>query len=143
MYSVINTWRLGIPVAYNFLQIMNIQNCAFLDVMGPVQEIPFVGEGINEWIFPIFLVLTVLLTLSNFFNCILKIFGSKSVFSPGNQNTEEKIQEGVYIIQQYRQQKFETPLVDEDAINVSVSSSASDNLLNTSQQIKEIENIKS
>jgi hypothetical protein len=91
MYSCINTWRLGIPIAYNFLEIFNIQSCAFLKVMGPVQQIPFVGKGINEWVFPVCLCLMVLFTILDVYTCCLRCFNKKAVFDPKTYETQEKI----------------------------------------------------
>jgi len=103
-----NTWRLGIPIAYNFLQILNIRSCAFLQVMGPVQEIPFVGTDINKWVFPICLVVTVLLTLFDVYGCVLRCLGSKRVYIQGGPETIDKIEEGQFIIDQFRKDKHLT-----------------------------------
>jgi hypothetical protein len=105
MQSCINTWRLGIPIAYNFIQILGIEKCSFLQVMGPVQQIPFIGETINEWVFPICLFLTIFITASNAYNRLLRCFGKKHTYiSSKDSETQEKVMDGQHIIDKYRKQ---------------------------------------
>jgi hypothetical protein len=82
-----------------------VQSCSFLKVMGPVQQIPFIGTGINEWVFPICLCLMVLMTMFDVYSWVLRCFGSKKVYNPGSSNTEEKIEEGVFIVEKFRKDK--------------------------------------
>ena len=73
--------------------------------MGPVQNIPFIGSGINEWVFPICLVLMVFLTMFDFYSCCLRCFKSKEVYRPKSYHTNEKIEEGRFIVDKFRKDK--------------------------------------
>lgn len=105
LYSVINTWRLGVPIAYNFLQIFNIQSCAFLKVMGPVQQVPFVGKDLNDIIFPLSLAAISLFTLIDVYSCFLKCFRLKLIYNPKSYETQEKIKEGQFLTEKHRKDK--------------------------------------
>lgn len=62
--------------------------------MGPIQMIPFVGQTLNEYVFPICLSLTILMTITDAYNRVLKCCGKK-VFSAGDDSvTSEKIMDG-------------------------------------------------
>ena len=107
MQSSINTWRLAVPAVYNFLQILSIKKCAFLDVMGPVQEIPFIGHGLNKWVFPSCLSFMVLLTMTDGYNRIARFFGRKGAYiSSRDAYTSEKIMDGQFVVEQYRKEKI-------------------------------------
>jgi hypothetical protein len=73
--------------------------------MGPAQEIPFVGKTLNEWVFPICLLLVILITASNAYNRLLRCFGKRnSYISSVDSDTNEKIMDGQYIIDKYRKE---------------------------------------
>lgn len=104
LYSVINTWRLGVPIAYNFIQIFDIQSCAFLNVMGPVQQIPFVGKDLNDYVFPMALVAISLFTLLDLYKYCLKCF-KRQVYNPKSYETQEKIKEGMFLVEKHRKER--------------------------------------
>ena len=75
--------------------MLSIKKCSFLQIMGPVQEIPFVENGLNKWVFPSCLFLMVILTLSDAYNRLMRCIGIKtSYISCKNSNTIEKIIDG-------------------------------------------------
>lgn len=107
MQSSVNTWRLAVPAVYNFLQILSIDTCAFLAVMGPVQEIPFIGRGLNKWVFPSCLSFMVLLTMTDGYNRVARLFGRKGAFlSSRDPYTHEKILDGQFVVERLRREKF-------------------------------------
>lgn len=61
-------WRVAIPIAYNLLQMLNVQSCSFLVVMGTVQQIPYFNDVFNKWVVPILLCCAVVLTLTEGYN---------------------------------------------------------------------------
>ena len=73
--------------------------------MGPVREVPFVGQEMNEWFFPICLVVMVVLTLMDVYSICLRCFTKRAVFIRGNSTTIEKVSEGKYIIDKFKQDK--------------------------------------
>jgi hypothetical protein len=63
--------------------------------MGPVQEIPFIENGLNKWVFPSCLFFMVLLTLTDAYNRFMRCIGIKTSYaSSKNSNTIEKIIDG-------------------------------------------------
>lgn len=107
LYSPINTWRIAIPISYNFISIMGIEECQFLKVMGPVRLIPFIGRTLNEYVFPLCLIFTIVFTLTDGYNRIRRCFGYKnSYISADDTVTSEKITDGKYIIEKYREEKL-------------------------------------
>jgi hypothetical protein len=75
LYSALLLTRLAYSVAYNFLELVGIKNCAFFDVMGPLSSINFLGEGFNRWVFPTALFTMVLLTITDCWSRILNCIG--------------------------------------------------------------------
>ena len=47
----------------------------------------------------------VLMTMFDVYSWVLRCFGSKKVYNPGSSNTEEKIEEGVFIVEKFRKDK--------------------------------------
>ena len=75
--------------------------------MGPVQSIPFIGTQINQYVIPICLMLAVFLTLTDAYNRLRRCCGNKKTFVSGsNQNTLERVMEGQFIIDRYREEKL-------------------------------------
>lgn len=108
MQSSINTWRLAIPIGYNFIQLLSITNCAFLQVMGPVQQIPLMNEWFNQVVIPACLMFMVFITLVDGYNRLLKLCGKKKAYVSGTSDTVERVTEGQFIIDKYRQDKLVT-----------------------------------
>ena len=76
--------------------------------MGPVQQVPFIGKELNDWVFPAFLCMMVLVTLTNAYNRMRRCCCKKgSIYiSSTNEDTKDKIMDGKFLIEKYRQQKF-------------------------------------
>lgn len=53
--------RLAVPVAYNFLSLCGIYECAFFKVMGPLSKVEFLGDAINTFVYPCVLILACVL----------------------------------------------------------------------------------
>lgn len=85
--------RLSVAVAYNFLELSQIQKCAFFQVMGPLVKITFLGEGFNKWVFPSLLLITIFLTGFDCFGRILNCVGLKQ-YAFDEEYREEKVIEG-------------------------------------------------
>ena len=84
--------------------------------MGPVQEIPFIGKAINEWVFPICLFLTIFITASNAYNRVKKCLGKNSSYiSSGDSDTSEKIMDGQFIVDKYRKSLLGPPQGDDSS----------------------------
>ena len=69
--------RLAVPIGFNFLTISRVEISAFYVVMGPVEQVFFLGEGFNQWVFPACLFLMVILTAFNIYGRILNCLGLK------------------------------------------------------------------
>mmetsp|Transcript_19572 Transcript_19572/g.30105 ORF Transcript_19572/g.30105 Transcript_19572/m.30105 type:complete len:149 (+) Transcript_19572:1575-2021(+) len=107
MYSCINTWRLSIPIAYNFLELMAVEKCAFLEVMGNVKKIPIFGKQMDEYVFPISLFVMVLITATDAYNRCLGCFGKYNTYIASNDETREsRITDGQFIIDKFRRERF-------------------------------------
>lgn len=89
--------RLAVSVAYNFLELSNISNCAFFQVMGPLSNVDFLGSGFNRWVFPTALLLMVLLTIFKIYERVLNCFGLKQ-YAFDEVYAEEKVVEGQFVI---------------------------------------------
>eukprot|EP00347_Sterkiella_histriomuscorum_P011527 403372114 len=105
LFSSIFVMRLAVPISYNFLQLTQMNDAAVYRVMGPVRYVKFLGEGFNQWVFPVCLVLMVILTAFNIYGRILNCIGLKQyAFDP--DQAEERVEEGKFIIEKYRNEKF-------------------------------------
>lgn len=104
VYSGMLFMRLSISVAYNFLELSKVKNCAFFEVMGPLVKIQFLGEGFNKWVFPSLLLITIFLTLFDCFGRLLNCIGMKQ-FAFDETFHEEKIIEGEAAIDRYHKRK--------------------------------------
>jgi hypothetical protein len=69
--------RLSTPLAYNFLELSGISKAAIYVVMGSIDNVKFLGEDFNKWVFPICLMLMVLLTALNIYGRLLNCLGLK------------------------------------------------------------------
>lgn len=92
--------RLAIAIAYNFLELSGVSECAFFTVMGPLVKITFLGEGFNKWVFPSLLILSILMTAFDCFGRVLNCIGLKQ-YSFSEEYKEEKLIEGKAVIQRY------------------------------------------
>ena len=100
VFSGMLLMRLAIAVAYNFLELSRVKQCAFFEVMGPLVKIQFLGEGFNRWIFPSLLILTILLTAFDCFGRILNCVGLRQ-FAFDEEYAEEKVIEGNTVIERH------------------------------------------
>ena len=76
-YSGLLLTRLAIAVSYNYLEISDVQGSAFFTVMGPMNNIEFLGENFNKWVFPSLMFLTIFLTVTDCCSRILNCVGLK------------------------------------------------------------------
>ncbi|CDW71976.1 UNKNOWN [Stylonychia lemnae] len=91
LYSCLFMMRLGVPICYNFLILTQMEDAAVYRVMGPVRYVQFLGTHFNQWVFPV----------CRFLSCIgLKQYAFDSEFA------EERAEEGKYIIERQRQEKY-------------------------------------
>lgn len=106
LYSALLLTRLAYAVAYNFLELVNVQNCAFFDVMGPLSSIAFLGKGFNRWVFPTCLFTMVLLTVTDCYSRILNCIGF-SQYGFDEDFTESQTGSGKAIIDRERKEMKE------------------------------------
>ncbi len=59
--------KLSVAVAYNFLKIIEIEDCAFFRVMGPISNIDFIGSYITKYLYPVCLLVMAFLTVFRIF----------------------------------------------------------------------------
>ena len=76
VYSGALLMKLAVSVAYNFLSLTGVDNCAFFIVMGPLQEIAFLGPDFNRYVLPSCLFFMMFLTIFHVYDW----FMSKSGF---------------------------------------------------------------
>jgi hypothetical protein len=69
--------KLAVSVAYNFLALSGVDNCAFFVVMGPLESVAWMGASFDRFVFPTCLFLMVFLTVFNIYGRILNRFGLK------------------------------------------------------------------
>ncbi len=93
-------------MAYNFLELVGIKNCAFFDVMGPLSSINFLGEGFNKWVFPTALFTMVLLTITDCWSRILNCIGF-SQYGFDEEFSESQTGNGKAIIDRARKEMKE------------------------------------
>lgn len=77
VYSAMLLTKLAVSVAYNFLALSGVDNCAFFIVMGPLSNLAWMGSSFNKYVFPTCLFLMVFMTLFNIYGRILNRFGLK------------------------------------------------------------------
>ncbi len=97
--------RLAVPISYNFLLLTKSEDAAVYRVMGPVRYVKFLGEHFNRWVFPLCLAIMALLTAFNFYGRLLNCIGLKQ-YAFDNEYTDEKVDEGKYLIEKYRTEKL-------------------------------------
>jgi len=77
VYSAMLLTKLAVSVAYNFLALSGVDNCAFFVVMGPLSSISWLGSSFNKFVFPTCLFLMVFLTIFDIYSRILNCIGLK------------------------------------------------------------------
>ena len=100
-YSGLLLTRLAIAVSYNFLEISDVKGNAFFTVMGPMDNIEFLGENFNKWVFPSLMFLTVFLTVTDCCSRLLNCIGLKQ-YAFDDEYTEEKVHEGKNVIESWK-----------------------------------------
>ena len=100
-YSGLLLTRLAIAVSYNFLEISDVKGSAFFTVMGPMDNIEFLGENFNKWVFPSLMFLTILLTVTDCCGRILNCIGLKQ-YAFNEEYTEEKVHEGKSVLENWK-----------------------------------------
>lgn len=77
VYSASLLTKVAVSVAYNFLVLTGVTNCAFFTVMGPLSDIAWLGSSFNKFVFPTCLFLMVFMTIFNIYGRILNRLGLK------------------------------------------------------------------
>ena len=86
---------------------MNVKKCAFLDVMGNIKEVPFFGRQMDHIVFPICLFVMVAITVGDLYNRILGCCKKNTTYvASGEYERNEKVNEGQFIVDKYRREKF-------------------------------------
>jgi len=75
LWSALLLTRLSYGVAYNFLELVNIKTCAFFDVMGPISQVDFLGQGFNAWGFTSVLFFMIFITVTDCWSRCLTCIG--------------------------------------------------------------------
>ena len=102
VYSAMLLTKLAVSVAYNFLALSGVTDCAFFVVMGPLSGISWLGSSFNKFVFPTCLFLMVFMTIFNIYGRILNCLGLKQ-YQFNAEYAEEKVIEGKYVIDLYKQ----------------------------------------
>lgn len=95
--------KLAVSVAYNFLGLTGVDNCAFFVVMGPLDQVAWMGASFDRFVFPTCLFLMVFLTAFGVYGRILNCLGLKQ-YQFDVDYAEEKVIEGKYTIDLYKEQ---------------------------------------
>lgn len=106
LYSSLLLTRLAYAVAYNFLELADIKDCAYFEVMGPLTSVNFLGESFNRWVFPTVLITMILLTVTNCWSRILNCLGF-SQYDFDEDWTEMQTIQGKSVIDKYRKEQKE------------------------------------
>jgi len=98
--------RLIFPLCYNFLNLTDNSQTAFSKIMGKMDLVPLLGKEFNGYV-PIMMVIFTFITFFNIHGKLLKYFGIDSHFgidhfSITNDNDQDEIQDGKYLIEQAR-----------------------------------------
>jgi len=101
--------RLIFPLCYNFLNLTDNSQTAFSKIMGKIDLVPLLGKEFNGYV-PIMMAVFTLITFFNIHGKILKYFGIDSHFgidhfSITNENDQDEIQDGKYLIEQARREQ--------------------------------------
>ena len=102
-YSGLLLTRLAIAVSYNYLEISDVHGSAFFTVMGPMDNIEFLGENFNKWVFPSLMFLTIFLTVTDCCSRILNCVGLKQ-YAFDEEYTEETVLEGQRVIDNWKRE---------------------------------------
>lgn len=62
-------------IAYNFFWLVDVKECAYYNVMAPLNSLEWLGPEFIEIWFPLTLFLAVIMTLLNGFGCIMNSLG--------------------------------------------------------------------
>lgn len=98
--------RMVVPIAYNFFKFVGIENVSFYSVMGPMQEVPFFGNGFNKWAFPILLGFMMFFTLFKIYGRLMSCLGLSKYGFDGDFS-EEEVSNGERQIAIYRRELLE------------------------------------
>ena len=72
-----------------------------------MQDVPYVGKGLNQFVFPCCLSFMVLLTITDGYNRIARLFGRKtSYLGTKDSYTSEKMMEGKFVADRFRKDKL-------------------------------------
>ncbi|KAL0248819.1 hypothetical protein GEMRC1_004053 [Eukaryota sp. GEM-RC1] len=66
--------RIVFPLCYNFLNILKVDNTAFIAMFGPMRDLPLLGVTLNTWL-PVAIVGTCFLVFFECFSSVLRVFG--------------------------------------------------------------------
>ena len=107
VYSFINMWRLVVPVVYNALQIIGVDDCSFFTVLGKLQEVPIVGSGLHHFVYPGCFCLMLILTATGAVKRINWCLSKKHTYVSSNEtNTMNRINEGLYEVNKFKDSFF-------------------------------------
>lgn len=64
--------RLIYPMSYNFITIMKVRNTNYAEAIGILEDFSVLGKGMNQYFFPIVLILFFLMNLFNVWTMLFK-----------------------------------------------------------------------
>jgi hypothetical protein len=75
--------KLAVSVAYNFISLTGLKDCAFFQVLGPLQSIAFLGPDFNRYVFPSCLFIMMFMTIFHVYDWFMNRLGvQKFDFDP-------------------------------------------------------------
>lgn len=113
--------RLIYPMSYNFITIMKVRNTNYAAVLGILEDFTVLGEGMNQYFFPIVLILFFLMNLFNIWTRLFNKCGL-SQYSFDELETDVRVNEGRITVDQRRKELYEAGEIDEAFLRNTYSS---------------------
>jgi len=97
--------RVAAPLAFNFGELLRIDDAAFQSVIGQMSVVPFFGTSFNR-VFPITIGVIALLTYLNLFGRFMRWVGvGRFEYEEGNGESDDMIAEGQMILRKERRKR--------------------------------------
>jgi len=113
--------RMIYPMSYNFITLVRAKNTAYSEVLTILEDFTILGRGMNQYFFPVVLVLFFLMNLFNIWSKLFNCLGLNQ-FSFDKLEAESRIQEGRISVDQRRKELYEMGEIDDVFLRSSMSS---------------------
>ena len=113
--------RMIYPMSYNFITILKVKNTNYSEVLTILEDFSILGEGVNNYLFPIILIVFFAMNLFSVWSFLFNLCGL-SQYAFDELETESRIKEGRITVSQRKKDWFISGDIDEAFMKYSYSS---------------------